>query len=370
MSNATILIVEDDPHMLELLSLHVESAGYPVLKAENGRAALGVLENNNLDLGAIISDVEMPELDGYALCEQVREREGLLEVPFVFVSAKRTLEEMLKGFEVGGDDYITKPVEGEEVVLKVRHIIDNRIRHLDLGKQLTESRNAAMQAISYTGNLGQVLQFMQSTAEVKEFDVLADKLFAVTEALGLSVVVQFLTPRGIMNYRQSGEVTPLEVNVIELARSKGRIFDFEARTIFNYKDFSLLVLNMPISDQERYGLMKDVLGNLCDAVDSRIRLLASNVVVRQKDEVISTVTQALQSIDRSYRDIQEANLAAIDETIHRMEEAMYGFGLSESQEDTVRGIILYVKTKTAEIFEDGKELYDEFDKIKQVLSQG
>lgn len=370
MTNTTVLIVDDDEHMLEMLSIHIESAGYTVLKAENGQAAIHVIESLNEKLDAIISDVEMPQLDGYELCRKVRSMEKLKEIPFIFVSAKTSLEEKLKGYEVGGDEYITKPLEGEEVVLKVQHIIENRIRHHALTQQVQDSHQAAMQAMTYTSNLGQVLQFMQATANINEFDVLADKLFDVTSSLGLSVVIQFHKPNGIVNYKKDGDVTPLEANVIELARSKGRFFDFEARTIINYQDFSLLILNMPVNDAEKYGLMKDILGNLCDAIEVKVKLLLSKVVMQQKDDVINTVSQALDTIDQSYRDIQQANMSAIDEMIHRMEEAMFGFGLSEGQEDTMRGIVLYVKNKMSEVYEDGAELYNEFEKIHETLVKG
>lgn len=370
MANTTILIVDDDEHMLELISLHIESAGYTALKAENGQQALKIVEDSAHKLDAIISDVEMPELNGYDFCSQVRSLEKFKEIPFIFVSAKVSLEEKLKGYEVGGDEYITKPLDGEEVVLKVQHIIENRIRHSALTKQLQDSHSAAMQAMTYTSNLGQVLQFMQATANINEFDVLADKLFEVSSSLGLSVVIQFHTPNGIINYKKEGEVTPLEANVIELARGKGRFFDFEARTIINYQDFSLLILNMPVNDAEKYGLMKDILGNLCDAIEVKVKLLLSNVVVQQKDDVMNTVTQALERIDQSYRDIQQANLSALDDMVGRMEDAMFGFGLSEGQEDIVRGIIQYVKNKTTEIFEDGKELYNDFEKIHDTLANG
>ncbi|MDH5445078.1 MAG: response regulator [Gammaproteobacteria bacterium] len=370
MSDSTILVVDDDLHMLELLVLHVEGAGYAAIRAENGLEAIQILEKENIKLDAIISDVEMPKLDGYELCSQVRELDKFKELPFVFVSAKTSLEEKLKGYGVGGDEYISKPVDGEEVVLKVKHIIDNKIIHHDMAQQIIESRNAAMQAMNYTSNLGQVLQFMQVTSEVTEFDALADKLFAVTESMGLVVVVQFHTPAGIINYKKNGSVSPLEANVIELARNKGRIFDFESRTIFNDKDFSLLVLNMPVEDSEKYGMMKDVLGSLCDAVESRVKFVSSNTVLREKDATIHTVNSSLQHIDRAYHDVQEASMMAIDEMIQRMEEAMFGFGLSESQEDTVRGIVMYTRNKAAEVFEDGKELYKEFEKIHNVLLNG
>jgi len=356
--------------MLEMLSIHIESAGYTVVKAENGQAALQLIEDANTSLDAIVSDVDMPQLDGYGLCSKVRSLDKLKDIPFIFVSAKISLEEKLKGYDVGGDEYIGKPLEGQEVVIKVQHIIENRIKHLALTQRLKDSHNAAMQAMTYTSNLGQVLQFMRATVDINEFDVLADKLFEVSAWLGLSVVVQFHTPNGIFNYKKEGEVTPLEANVIEMARSKSRIFDFEARTIFNYTDFSLLILNMPLGDEEKYGMMKDVLSNLCDTIESKAKLLSTNVVVKQKEEVISTVTRALETIDQSYRDIQQANMSAIDEMIQRMEEAMFGFGLTEGQEDTVRGIVLYVKNKMSEIYEDSAELYNEFEKIHDTLVNG
>lgn len=369
-NNTTILVVDDDPHMLALLSLHIQTAGYTVLAAENGRQALDIITENRNRLDAVVSDVAMPELDGYDLCARVRQMEGLEEIPFLFVSAKGSLEEKLKGYEVGGDDYIIKPIEGEEVIIKVRHIIEHRIKHRALTQQLKDSHTAAMHAMAYSSNLGQVLQFMASIGDVTEFESLSVKLFDVTATLGMAVVIQFHTPDGIVSYKQGGKVTPLEANVIELARGKGRFFDFGPRTLINYTNFSLLVLNMPLDDSDKYGLMKDILGSLCDSIESKVKLLLSNVAVQHKDEVINTVTQALARIDRSYRDIQQANLTAIDDMIHKMEEAMFGFGLEEGQEDTVRGIILYAKNKTAEIFEDGRELYHDFEKIHETLVKG
>ena len=312
----------------------------------------------------------MPILDGYGLCRQVRSLDRFKETPFIFVSAKITLEEKIKGYDVGGYEYIAKPLEGQEVVIKVQNIIENRIKHSALTQRLQDSHNAAMQAMTYTSNLGQVLQFMKSTTDTYDFDVLADKLFDTTSMLGLSVVIQFHTPAGVVNYKKLGEVTPLEANVIEMARGKNRIFDFQARPIFNYKDFSLLILNMPLDDTDKYGMMKDVLSNLCDTIESKVKLLSTKVVVKQKDDVLSTVTRALETIDQSYRDIQQANMSAIDDMILRMEDVIFGFGLSESQEDVVRGIVQYGKKKISDIYEDGAELFGEFEKIHDTLVRG
>ncbi|MDH5178246.1 MAG: response regulator [Gammaproteobacteria bacterium] len=369
-SNAPILVVDDDPHILSFLSIYIEGAGYTPIQAKNGKEGFNSLLARDGKVAAIISDVDMPEMNGYALCKAVRSDENLREIPFVFVSALISLEERLKGYETGGDDYITKPLQGEEVVAKINHIIEKKIRHETLAGDLQASRNAALQAMSYTSNLGQILQFMKDAMQVFEFKSLAALFLGVTESMGLAVVVQFLAPEGALNYKKEGEVTPLEANVLELARDKSRIFDFGARTIFNYEDFSVLIKNMPLENKEKYGLLKDVLGNLCDALEVRVKGLLTHARVQAKEDVIKTVTEALQRIDQSYRDIQKLNMAALDETIRKMEDAMMGFGLTEQQEDTVRGIITYAKRRTTEAFEDGNSLYDEFDKIKTTLQGG
>ena len=365
-----ILIVDDDEHMLALLALHIEGAGFETLKAANGKQALELLQGLAEPVDAIVSDVEMPEMDGYAFCSQLREDHDYAEIPFIFVSAKTTLEEKLKGYGVGGDEYITKPIDGEEVALKVQAIIDRQIKHDKLTQQLQESNQAAMQAMSYTSNLGMILQFMQNAASVVDIETLLQKFFETAQSLGLNTVVQIHSADSVLNYKQDGDVSPLEANVIELTRTKGRIFDFDARTIFNHDDFSILIKNMPLADKEKYGLMKDILGNLAGAFESKLKLLFSTEAVKQKDDVLETVNKALARIDQSYRDIQTANFDAIDDMIGRMEEAMFGFGLEESQEDTVRDIISYAKRKIAEVFEDGAELYVEFEKIHDTLVKG
>ena len=365
-----ILIVDDDEHMLALLALHVENVGFETLKAVNGKQALELLQGLAEPIAAIVSDVEMPEMDGYAFCETVRDQNDYAEIPFIFVSAKTSLEEKLKGYGVGGDEYISKPIDGGEVALKVQTIIEKSIKHGKLTQQLQESHQAAMQAMSYTSNLGLILQFMQNATSANYIKTLVQKFFETAQSLGLNTVVQVHAPTSVLNYKQDGDVSPLEANVIELARTKGRIFDFDARSIFNHDDFSILIKNMPLADKEKYGLMKDVLGNLCNAFESKLKLLFSTEAVKQKDDVLETVNQALSRIDQSYRNTQAANSATIDDMINRMEEAMFGFGLTEGQEDTVRGIIRDAKAKIAEVFEDGTALYVEFDKIHETLLKG
>lgn len=118
MEKAKILVVEDNLALLEGIRELLEYSGYEVLTAENGREALEVLQENRPDL--IVSDIMMPELDGYQFHAQVRENPDLLTTPFIFLTARGEKTDIRKGKEIGVDDYITKPFEDEDLLVAVR----------------------------------------------------------------------------------------------------------------------------------------------------------------------------------------------------------------------------------------------------------
>ena len=113
--NQTILIVDDEKEIRELLRLYIEKDGYSVLQAENGLKALQQTETAQIDLAIV--DIMMPELDGYQLIKALRERGNL---PIIVVSAKAENHEKILGLDLGADDYVTKPFDPLEVVARVR----------------------------------------------------------------------------------------------------------------------------------------------------------------------------------------------------------------------------------------------------------
>jgi DNA-binding response OmpR family regulator len=115
-SAATVLVIDDAPILLETLALHLEQEGYQVRRAEDGAKALEVLHDEPEAIDVIVSDVTMPVMDGYALCEQVKHEEATNTIPFIFISSLTDLDEKLKGYAVGGHDYIVKPVAPEEML--------------------------------------------------------------------------------------------------------------------------------------------------------------------------------------------------------------------------------------------------------------
>ncbi|MBD1921395.1 response regulator transcription factor [Microcoleus sp. FACHB-831] len=112
-----LLLIDDDPNLILLVKDYLEFRGYEVITAENGREALEVLELDIPDM--IICDVMMPEMDGYALVQHVREDARTNWIPVLFLSAKGQSQDRVKGLNTGADVYMVKPFEPEELVAQV-----------------------------------------------------------------------------------------------------------------------------------------------------------------------------------------------------------------------------------------------------------
>ena len=116
--DALLLVVEDDAAMRVAFRDVLEGAGYRVLTAPNGEIALDILESNRPSL--ILSDISMPVMDGYKLYEAVRMMPGGTSIPFIFLTARGTREDIFAGKSLGADDYITKPVTTSELLASVK----------------------------------------------------------------------------------------------------------------------------------------------------------------------------------------------------------------------------------------------------------
>ncbi len=128
-----ILIVDDNPHVLKLLKISLERAGYEVFTAENGDEGLEFA--NRLQPDLIISDVMMPQTDGIEFCWMIRENSTIPMVPFIFLTSLDDREMEIRGFRAGADEYLIKPVDRKVLLEKVETLIQraNRVKSMDSG---------------------------------------------------------------------------------------------------------------------------------------------------------------------------------------------------------------------------------------------
>lgn len=155
-----ILVVDDDPHIRELVKVFIEREGFEVVEATDGAHALKILETMTADL--VILDVMMPHMDGWELCQELREH---FEMPLLMLTAKGETAQKLKGFQLGTDDYMVKPFEPVELVARVKALL-KRYR-------ISISQNVSVGSIQLNKQSYSLMADEQSlTLPLKEFELL------------------------------------------------------------------------------------------------------------------------------------------------------------------------------------------------------
>ncbi|MEW6557844.1 MAG: response regulator [Elusimicrobiota bacterium] len=116
-----ILIVEDDPPILEFLAFWLTKQDYEISTAEDGLSALEKIKTDKPDL--ILLDVMLPQMDGFEVCKKIRADENTKNIPVIFVTCKDAIEDIEKGFNVGGNDYVTKPIDNNHLLGRIKKIL-------------------------------------------------------------------------------------------------------------------------------------------------------------------------------------------------------------------------------------------------------
>ena len=122
--SARVLVVEDDPDILDLLEYSLRQEGFGVIQATSGRRALELAEREKPDL--VLLDLMLPDLGGVELCRRLRARPEIASTPVIMVTARSEEADRVLGLEIGADDYITKPFSPRELVLRVRAVLRRR----------------------------------------------------------------------------------------------------------------------------------------------------------------------------------------------------------------------------------------------------
>lgn len=116
-----ILVVDDEPHIIELVRFNLESSGFVVLEATNGQGALELTKQEKPDL--VLLDLMLPIIDGFEVCKILRKNSSTRYIPIIMLTAKSEEADKILGFEVGADDYITKPFSTRELVARVKAVL-------------------------------------------------------------------------------------------------------------------------------------------------------------------------------------------------------------------------------------------------------
>src|SRR5262249_17829254 len=142
MAKQHLLLVDPDAKSLRVMEVSLKKAGFSVTTATNGKDALDKVQISPPDL--VLCDTKMPEMDGFELCRILKSDERFKQIPFVFLTNEKSVEFKVKGLELGGDDYLTKPIYIKEVITRARMILQKSEKE-DVEKRETRA--------GFSGNL-------------------------------------------------------------------------------------------------------------------------------------------------------------------------------------------------------------------------
>lgn len=305
-----VLLIDDDNyiHLVVGKSLDPQFKLISAFSAEEG-IKQAIVHNPTV----IILDVELPNLTGYEVCKMLRNDQSTMHIPLLFLSSRSSLNERLKGYSVGADDYLVKPFSSEELLAKVAVLTQYRARIDSLATDVRSASKVAENVIADSGDFGRLMRFVSQSYNCNELPLLMQKMFDLLEqyqlkaacAVWLETENQFFSSRGV--------IAPIEQNLLEQCRQGDRFADFGPRTIINYPRISLLIKNMPLDLPERYGRYKDILPHMLEAMSAKlIQLQVQQLVLTQADELSSTFSMIDQSLRQQLTLLEQHSKDATD----------------------------------------------------------
>ena len=336
----TLLFVEDDP-----LNARVTTAGlaaaYSVKQVSSAEAALDWLADHVPDVA--LFDVLLPEMDGYALCAAIRQDDRLRDIPVIFVSSMDAMDDRLRGYQAGGDDFLVKPVALAELQQKIGVVLRYAEHKRGLRENADSAFRTAMTAMSSAAELGLILHFFRESFGADSYTALGRLILATLSQLGLEASLQLRSRQGNHNLSPDGICSPLEVSILGNVRSAGRLVDLGSRTAINYDRVTIIIKNMPLDDAERYGRLRDVLAQLAEGVDARLLALDDAAALRRRNTELNALAVEAESVrtdlDYQVRQLEIRHRMQIRKLVGDVSEAMVFLGLTNREVGVLRQVL-------------------------------
>jgi DNA-binding response OmpR family regulator len=179
MSDKPVVCITDDSNEERLLLKLLLEEEYQVIEADSGEACLELIKGTMPDL--LLLDVNMPGIKGYEVCETLRKQQDTLDLPIIFVSGLDSTEERLEGFESGGDEYIIKPINPDDLLEKVKYYLNSAEEKKNVHSKATEAMQVAMEAMTVSSELGQIVEFIKKGQNLETAEAIGKSMLEITK---------------------------------------------------------------------------------------------------------------------------------------------------------------------------------------------
>ena len=332
-ANYKISVVEDDA-TTRLLFKSILSKCYSVEVFETGEDCIEHAAHVCPDL--FMLDVGLTGINGYEVCRALKSNPATASVPAIFVSGHDNLDDVLNGYDAGGEDYILKPFEAFDLINKIENV-----RRIERERQaLLEQARASEELVSLLlGNNDEntiLIKFLRSLNECDDFKSVADALLSAVDALHLEGAVQIRLQNREHTYSKTGENWPMEVSVINHVRTLDRIFQFKQRAAYNFECITLLITNMPIDNAEQCGRLRDSLAIMAESANARLLAQQSvsekNTMQGHIQVLLNTLSQTVQRYGKRYDQARYEGAECTQVFLDELLRSFAHLGMSDQQE--------------------------------------
>ncbi|MBF0097255.1 MAG: response regulator [Magnetococcales bacterium] len=364
-----ILGVDDEPGNREILREALEE-DFEIACVADGESCLATVRDRVPDL--ILLDVRMAPMDGLEVCRQLRDDFELPYIPVIFVSALGSVEERMAGYQAGGDDYLVKPFALDELVAKIRLMLEYRKQVYKLQQASNEARTVALTALTSASEMGEVLRFLQDSLRCNDHRSLADQVFSTLENLGLDGMLRLESEGTPTFYNRTSIVHPLGKSVLGHCGTDQRVTTFGKSAIFSSGAAMLFIRALPIEDEDAYGRLKDILAMLIVGVEARLGELQKSLNLIKREQTLAALLQSIEKttaeIVASQAKVRTKIVKRFSQMIKEMEKAIddtIGAGLTLEQEDCLMTIITSAEKDTIALISEEVDLERRLKQIAQ-----
>jgi CheY-like chemotaxis protein len=368
MTPQPLIYIVDDAADNRLLLRSLLEDKYRISEAESGEQCLSMLEQEEPDL--ILLDINMPGISGYHTCLTIRKTARSATIPVIFVSARDSAEERLAGFEAGADDYLTKPIDGTLLLEKIEFHLQRCLSRKQAIAQSHEAMNVAMEAMTSSSELGQIIHFVKEVQAIQKGSALAVAIMTVAAQFGLNCCVLIDEAEPVLLGCTAGS---MEAKVLMKFRNVDqRITHLGVRTVIHSGMVIILIKNMPLDDEARYGRLKDHLAVLADIANGRAQSIAaeSNLSQQRTQFLRDLIALAEDNIRLTSNDINaytESVTNTVSDMVIRLEGMLFSLGLEEDQEKKLMKLANQTTARLDDMAEKAKDMDGNLSKILEAL---
>jgi len=365
-----VFVIDDDPFVLDIIH-DILAPDYAVETFTSVEACVPRLEADKPDM--FLLDVRMPGLDGYAFCREIKDDPGLRHIPVTFVSSQDTIEARLKGYDAGGEDFIVKPFEAEEIRRKVQVAQQISLSKRALAQQLADSEMLSSLVMANMDEYAILVRFIRELISWSTEQEIASGMLEMMQRYRLEGVVQTRISRRTLTLSAQGANLPLETSILNHVKGLERIFEFRNRSVHNYERLTMMVSNMPLDDPDYCGRLRDHLCIAAESAEARLRALETDEANQRNQEGIRGALEHILAITEVLNQAHLRDRAASSELFLRMEQdlakSFVHLGLSEDQEHKLGDLVSGFMTELMALLDRGEQVHDSLHEIGRLLGQ-